>query len=178
MYDKKVISVTSHALDPPVTNCHTFSDSLPLERDVLYGLPLSDSSTLIDQHPIDWQKWPRPQGRPSPMMYFPSISNFSPLIRIFHSLGKFSAKCIFHPPRFLMIFLVIHSEFVNSHYFSKIDTFSPNFGKCIIHPIYFSKCPPDFVEFICFYTVYVLFASPTLTIMHDVMHVGLLAKPD
>ena len=24
----------------PVTNCHTFSDPLPLERDVLYGRPL------------------------------------------------------------------------------------------------------------------------------------------
>jgi len=24
----------------PVTNCHTFSDPLPLERDVLYGQPL------------------------------------------------------------------------------------------------------------------------------------------
>jgi len=23
----------------PVTNCHTFSDPLPLERDVLYGRP-------------------------------------------------------------------------------------------------------------------------------------------
>src|SRR6218665_2399621 len=42
IYDKKIISVTSHALDPsPVTNCHTFSDpSHPLERDVLYGRPL------------------------------------------------------------------------------------------------------------------------------------------
>src|SRR6218665_757842 len=42
MYDKKCISVTSHALDPlpPVTNCHTYSDPLPLERDVLYGRPL------------------------------------------------------------------------------------------------------------------------------------------
>jgi len=37
------ISLTSHALDPPpsVTNRHTFSDPLPLERDVLYGRPLS-----------------------------------------------------------------------------------------------------------------------------------------
>jgi len=26
---------------PSVTNCHTFSDPLPLERDVLYGRPLS-----------------------------------------------------------------------------------------------------------------------------------------
>ena len=25
---------------PPVTNCHTFSDPFPLERDVLYGRPL------------------------------------------------------------------------------------------------------------------------------------------
>src|SRR6218665_1929646 len=31
MYDKKCISVTSHALGPPppVTNCHTYSDPLP-----------------------------------------------------------------------------------------------------------------------------------------------------
>src|SRR6218665_1102180 len=35
MYDKKIISVTSHALaPPPVTNCH-FLGPLPLERDVL-----------------------------------------------------------------------------------------------------------------------------------------------
>src|SRR6218665_308339 len=33
MYVKKCISVTSHAL---VTNCHTYSDPLPLERDVGY----------------------------------------------------------------------------------------------------------------------------------------------
>src|SRR6218665_1921080 len=25
---------------PPVTNCHTFLDPLPLERDILYGRPL------------------------------------------------------------------------------------------------------------------------------------------
>jgi len=24
---------------PPVTNCHTFLDPLPLERDILYGRP-------------------------------------------------------------------------------------------------------------------------------------------
>ena len=35
--------MTSHALDPPppVTNCHTFSDPIPLEHDVLYGRPLT-----------------------------------------------------------------------------------------------------------------------------------------
>src|SRR6218665_2950028 len=39
---KEFISVTSHALYPPsVTNCHTFSDPIPLERDVLYGRPQS-----------------------------------------------------------------------------------------------------------------------------------------
>src|SRR6218665_2286914 len=39
---KKITSVTSHALDPspPVKNCHTFADPLPLERDVFYGRPL------------------------------------------------------------------------------------------------------------------------------------------
>src|SRR6218665_395637 len=42
MYDKKCISVTSHALDPPVTNCHTYSDPLlpSLDHDLLYGRPL------------------------------------------------------------------------------------------------------------------------------------------
>ena len=27
----------------PVTNCHTFSDPLPIERDVLYGRPLGSA---------------------------------------------------------------------------------------------------------------------------------------
>ena len=31
---------------PPVTNCHTFSDPLPLERDVLYGRPLRGCNEL------------------------------------------------------------------------------------------------------------------------------------
>src|SRR6218665_1113967 len=44
MYDKKIYKcdVTSSLPPPPVTNCHTFSDPLPLERDVLYGQPLED----------------------------------------------------------------------------------------------------------------------------------------
>ena len=29
---------------PSVTNCHTFSDPLPLERDVLYGRPPIDNA--------------------------------------------------------------------------------------------------------------------------------------
>src|SRR6218665_4226135 len=50
MYDIFLKSVTSHALGPPppVTNCHTFLDPLPLEHDVLYGRPL-------------WGHDPRPQ---------------------------------------------------------------------------------------------------------------------
>jgi len=42
MYDNFFISVTLHDFyppPPPVTNCHTFSDPPPLERDVLYGRP-------------------------------------------------------------------------------------------------------------------------------------------
>src|SRR6218665_2726750 len=41
MYDKKIhkCDVTCSLPPPPVTNCHTFSDPLPLERDVLYGRP-------------------------------------------------------------------------------------------------------------------------------------------
>jgi len=31
--------VTCSWTPSPVTNCHTFSDPLPLERDVLYGRP-------------------------------------------------------------------------------------------------------------------------------------------
>jgi len=41
MYDKKFIykcDLTCSLPPTPVTNCHTFSDPLPLERDVLYGL--------------------------------------------------------------------------------------------------------------------------------------------
>ena len=41
---EKIESVMSHDLypPPPVTNCHTFLDPLPpLERDILYGRPLS-----------------------------------------------------------------------------------------------------------------------------------------
>ena len=46
---KKIKSVTSQALDlpPPVTNCHTFSDPLPLERDVLDG-PQNNATTLYN----------------------------------------------------------------------------------------------------------------------------------
>jgi len=49
MYDKKCISMTSQALDPsPVTNCHTFSDPVPLEREVLYGRPLGTKRSTIN----------------------------------------------------------------------------------------------------------------------------------
>ena len=42
MYDKNLYKrdVTCSLPLPAVTNCHTFSDPLPLERDVLYGRPL------------------------------------------------------------------------------------------------------------------------------------------
>jgi len=43
MYDKKCISVTSQALDPPSSPYHKLShlhEPLPLERDVLYRRPL------------------------------------------------------------------------------------------------------------------------------------------
>ena len=50
MYDKKFISVTSHALDP--SPCHKLSHFLgpppTLERDVLYGRPLTLSSGFVD----------------------------------------------------------------------------------------------------------------------------------
>src|SRR6218665_3455312 len=39
MYDKKIISVTSHALYPPLSLSHLLGP--PLERDVLYGRPHS-----------------------------------------------------------------------------------------------------------------------------------------
>src|SRR6218665_346668 len=71
---KICISVTSHALDPPVTNCHTFSDLPPLERDVLYGRPLSISwrfSIPSLSLPLDfvrvsslWSMYLHPFGRP------------------------------------------------------------------------------------------------------------------
>src|SRR6218665_3197112 len=51
MYDKKIISVTSHALDPR-SLCHKLSHflgPLPLERDVLYGRPLSQRKLLCSR---------------------------------------------------------------------------------------------------------------------------------
>src|SRR6218665_2894572 len=40
MYEKIYKWDVTYTLDPsPVTNCHTFSDTFPLERDVLYGRP-------------------------------------------------------------------------------------------------------------------------------------------
>ena len=41
MYDKNIYKcdITGSWFPPAVTNCHTFSDPLPLERDVLYGRP-------------------------------------------------------------------------------------------------------------------------------------------
>ena len=49
MYDKKIISVTSHALDPspPVSNCHTFSDPPLTWR--TYG-PLGNLTPCHDSH--------------------------------------------------------------------------------------------------------------------------------
>ena len=38
---------------PSVTNCHTFSDPLPLERDVLYGRPLRNVYDAV----IKIQNW-------------------------------------------------------------------------------------------------------------------------
>src|SRR6218665_185249 len=34
---------------PPVTNCHTFSDPLLLERDVLYGRPIDQFNIVLDR---------------------------------------------------------------------------------------------------------------------------------
>src|SRR6218665_2533814 len=53
MYDKKIYKcdiTSSFPLTPPVTNCHTFSDPSPLERDVLYGLPLGLTLICIYMH--------------------------------------------------------------------------------------------------------------------------------
>ena len=50
MYDKKIYKrdlTCSWPSPPPFTNCHTFSDPLPLERDLLYGWPLSLSYIII-----------------------------------------------------------------------------------------------------------------------------------
>jgi len=48
MYDKKSYKrdVTCSITPPPDTNCHTFSNPLPLERDVLYGRPLDGFALL------------------------------------------------------------------------------------------------------------------------------------
>ena len=45
---------------------------------------------------------------PKPMMHLSPISDFPPLFRIFHSLGKYfptnREKCMLHPPKFLITF--------------------------------------------------------------------------
>ena len=42
---------------PPVTNCHTFSDPLPLEHDVLYGQPLRHQLALNGSCGTKWLMW-------------------------------------------------------------------------------------------------------------------------
>jgi len=49
---KKIISVTSHALDPPVTNCHTFSDPLPSSVTYFMDGPIN----IYIQHNIRYVK--------------------------------------------------------------------------------------------------------------------------
>jgi len=54
MYDKFFYKrdVTCSWPPPPVTNCHTFSDPLPLERDVLYGRPLRRYILYVSLHDV------------------------------------------------------------------------------------------------------------------------------
>ena len=66
MYDKNLYKrdVTCSWPPPPVRNCHTFSDLLPLERDVLYGRPLTEAVTawiapMILVHRISYVVSPR-----------------------------------------------------------------------------------------------------------------------
>ena len=74
MHDKKIISVTSHALYP--LPCHKLSHllgPLPLERDVHYGRPLKDLPPLpkfqgwyeifkVLAWRLEWDSNPRPSG--------------------------------------------------------------------------------------------------------------------
>ena len=49
MYDKKMYKcdvTCSLRTPPPVTNCHTFSDPLPLERDILYVWPQTQEKSV------------------------------------------------------------------------------------------------------------------------------------
>ena len=51
--------MSSHAPDPSppsVSNCHTFSDPLPLERDVLYGRPLIRVALILYHWNKGWNK--------------------------------------------------------------------------------------------------------------------------
>ena len=46
-------------LTSPVTNCHTSSDPLPLERDVLYERPLRKQCMAMMRdfnYPINWEE--------------------------------------------------------------------------------------------------------------------------
>ena len=76
---------------PPVTNRHTFSDPLPLERDVLYERPLRQLSVIVI-------------FRNSTFCFFHSTLQDMPE----------TVKLSLHPPKFLMTFFkVVNSKFQN-----------------------------------------------------------------
>src|SRR6218665_1248418 len=105
-----------------------------------------------------------PAGAFEAMMHFHPVSDFLPYFRksfetpwkIFPILPFSKHFLDFHPPKFLMTFLVIDYKFAIPPYFRCFSTFSPYFGKNCISP-YFCKFPPDFVKFACFYILYVCF---------------------
>ena len=105
---------------------------------------------------------------------FPSVSDspcFRKVLRFFWKINKilpFPEKISdFHPPKFLMTFLlVIDHKFWISPYFGCFRYISPLIGENYYFLSYFHKFPPLFSENSpAFYILSVYFFTPTLTMM-------------
>src|SRR6218665_616141 len=141
VYDKKFISVTSHVLDPPptVTNCHTFSNPLPLERDVLYGRFLR--SSLVLRLPRQVGLKPSPSNCSRPNLPSSIATSFSVFLSSLPGPGaSIPPDAMMHFPPvsdfhgFRKMFFVLRGEFPQFDLFPILGNFS--------FPPTFAKCPP------------------------------------
>src|SRR6218665_109078 len=99
------------------------------------------------------------------MMHFPALFQYTAYFRkIFRQ--QFSKFLDFHPPQFMIIFLVIDHKFRISPYFPCFSTFPPCFAKIIISP-YFEKFPSCCRKVHLLFTYFMSISSPPpLTMMH------------
>ena len=98
---------------------------------------------------------------------FPSVSDFPLFLKIFPT-WPFSPKnfAIFIRQNFWWPVLVVDSEFRISSYFRKILHFSPISGTFLFPRVLFQISPVISSNLRIFYTHYVFFFPPSLTMMH------------